>query len=265
MNRLLIIFFFFNVGCNGQTNHKKTITDKDTMQIKKFDVKAFEHYTRQQLTLGLNGRPYQKTDTLTNGTIEETAQSNTDYTKTITPPPPALFKTKKVYYLNGSIKEIHEQQYVGVMLTPHGVSKYYNANGLTEEYKNNNTFYEKINVKLTDLFKILERAPLLDMLDEESRSVFHKIWFPQKNENDITVNDVLKKLAETRFEDKTYRNNGKMLNPNDDQDRKSLIISFDKNIWMIKKDIYPFGYIETTVDANSGKILSKKYHKETRG
>lgn len=235
-----------------------------------FNIAEYERMVQSRQTNGdMNPYTITKIEKDSSLTILSSSVSGTtkSYTAITTPPSPALIEVVKEYHPNGKIK-LEYETYVGVLEQLHhedassyGIEKHYNTEGELTKTIDHSKDYKDISVKLTDLFRILSKEPLLDQLSIANKVALHTIWFPDKKVDEITASDFI-----------NYINNGKgnriridrLLHPLDDKDRKSLTIGLKGKLWEVTKDLYRFGKINVIIDAKSGKVCSKNYEPETR-
>ncbi len=256
-----IVATYVLTACSGQEKRVVTYPKEKIMNTDKFDIIGFRNWQQEK---EMKGDLSECEDTLSDNTVityYSTMESPDEisYTKVITPPPPALFYSTKIFYPTGVIKEELEQIFIGLLKAPPLIVKEYDEQGYLLQTTDNSGFDKDVKLRFDALLQLLIQEPILTSVAQNEREdysfyLFHHEVAPQ----DVTVAKILEYL--TSSEDC----NGKILNPYSDFDRRNLIIWLEGNVWNIKKDMYPRGIFHYTFDANTGKRLSTKYAEEYR-
>lgn len=257
---IFIVFSLFN--CKRQTEEGVQYPKEKIITTDKFDIERFKNYPKV-LKLGEEKKLPSIKDTLPDGTIIDYSwgkglDKKKYYSKKITPPVPAIFFIDKEYYENGILKQetkVFLGQSINSDQIKFGKSKYYNETGELIKTVNESVKYDKVKVKPSNLLEILKREPLFESFTKEERKHFIEIFQLNKKTDEVTpdiVNKILKKYV--------------ILDPDSRPDVENVFLklSEDAKSWNVIKDIYPFGFIELNIDANSGKIISRRYTEETR-
>ncbi|MFV0530618.1 MAG: hypothetical protein ACK5MD_04185 [Flavobacteriales bacterium] len=240
------------------------------MNTEKFNIddairhqKLYKEYERRQIHLDLGNTPYLKIDTLKDGTVIEYSwwdekDKKTYYRKTITPPPPALFYTTKNFYPSGIIKEEQEDIFIGTLWEPAFTVKEYDEQGYLIKTIDNSNFDKGVDFKFNDLLLLLQKEPIIREINNKDRENFSFYLFHgEVKKGDVTAEKIIDYLLSEDC-------NGKILNPNSDFDRKNLTISLENDLWLVTKDMYPQGFWDYKIDANTGKILNVDYRGDQR-
>ena len=237
-------------SCEGQNAKGVSYPKQKKMSTEKFDIEKFEACASKP------NKPYPEDckEILPDKTEKVQLLMAENYQEEIIPPPPSLIKKIRTFYLKTGIIKEELDSYIGLHF-PTGEIKYYDEKGNLVKTEDADIAYKNAAIKLSDLFEILKKEPLLDALSAEEKENFNTIFNLGKENREVTLEDVFKGFKQS-----------KLLNPMDEKDRRSLILlDFDENkkVWNVVKDLYPFGLIKIKVDANSGKV-TKKYEKEKR-
>jgi hypothetical protein len=258
----VMLFSFQLTSCNGQKKDGITYPKEKIMNNERFDIEKHQRCLKTKLETK-NFKHYPLCDNILNdGTIIYTSENTEDYQEESIPSAPNLLKKVKLYYLKTAIIKEEFEKYVGQFNEKIGTSKYYDEKGYLIKTVDENAKYEDLRIKILDLFEILKREPLLDVLSTEEKAHFNNIFSLGKEIKNVTLEDVFK-----------YLKRDKILNPMntdttilDTEDRFRLEISFDqdKKKWHVIKELYPFGQISLEVDSNTGKVSNKEYKIETR-
>lgn len=273
----LILFFLITIShlsCDGQANNTSNIPKEKIMNTEVFDIAYYEKQKKEQLTTEMLN-PWTIESFLSDGTKQELYSSmdnNITYFKSITPPKPALLKTVKRYHSNGKIA-LEYKTYVGI-LTPYpyaeytlfGETKYFDTNGFLIKIENNEKLFDSVKINLIELFSILEKERIIDEFSIEDKKKLQKLFFKNNTLEEITPLLLIHFLQQNHDKDKGVEHNinGYFLNKNDEYDRKSLEISYNNKIWYVKKDFYPFGWVQLEIDSATGRNIIKKYYFENR-
>lgn len=259
INLILILFVILQLtSCKGQENEGVTYSKEKIMTTDKFNIEKYNKIVAEKRRNG-DFDVYNHTEILSNGNVVESSQAqDKSSTIIILPPVPKMIETYKSYYKNGFLEfEIH--RYIGLAMgadeIKFGISKYYDTNGYLIKTVDESVKYNDIKIKPLDLLEILKKEPLFINISKEEKALFKNIFQIKEKEEDITSAIVSKALKKEVF-----------LNPNDREDIKNvfLTLSTDKKTWNVIKDIYPFGQMWLHVDAMTGRVSNKTYHRETR-
>ncbi|MDR2235550.1 MAG: hypothetical protein LBE92_05465 [Chryseobacterium sp.] len=263
-----LVFFLIIVSCSEQEKEGRITYPKEKIQnTEKFNVKRFENYPDVVSMEDEKKLPSRK-DTLPDGTIiEYSFRDNKEdgnkryYTKTLIPPPPALFKKVKDFYPSGIIQK-ESDVFIGEM----NIEPFYN-NIMVKDYDRQGylikitdyaDFDKKVKIKLKDLLEILQKEPMIrEVSDANKESLFLGFFNKEITKDKITAERVISEL-------KSNDCNGNILNPYSDAERKNIKISLDKDSWIVTKDNYPGGYWDYKIDASTGKVISVMYRLENR-
>lgn len=273
----LIFFVLINLSCDGQKNNttypKEIIVNTEVFDIPFYEKKKDEQLKKEMLNPWIVEMELPNKEKLE--LFSSTDGKKTTYLKVLTPPPPSLLKNMKRFHANGKIA-VEYQTYVGI-LNPYpnaeytlvGETKYFDESGLLFKIENNEKIFEGKKVNLIKLFSLLEKEPILDSLTIEDKKALQSLIFSQKDLEEITpkllINFFQENLNKNDKENGIANNqklNGFFLNSMNDFDRASLEISYDNNVWSAKKDFYPFGWVTLKVDAQTEKVLEKRYYSE---
>lgn len=255
-------------SCNGQEQKGNIIYPKEKiMNTERFDTKRFENYP-DVVSMEDEKKLPSKKEILSDGTIiEYSFWDNKDdgnkkyYTKTVTSPPPALFKKVKDFYPSGTIQKESEVFMGEMMMEPfynNLIVKDYDQNGSLVKTTDYTDFAKNVKIKLKDLLELLQKEPMIREVSESNKENLYVNFFNKEITKDkITADKVIDEL-------KSEDCNGKILNAYSDVERRSLKISLDKDIWSVTKDMYPGGFWDYKINANTGKVLSVDYRPDNR-
>ena len=249
-------------GCKGQNEEGVTYSKQKIMSNKKFDIE--KHKKCLEIKLQTNNlKNYPLCDViLKDRTVVYTSENSEDYQEEIIPPAPALIKKTQLFYLKtGIIKEDFES-YIGNANLRYNNTKFYDEKGYLTKTVDENIKYKDVQIKLLDLLEILKKEPLLDKLSEDEKEHFNTIFSLAKEPSKVNLEDIFKFLKRDKILN-PYLTDTSVL---DTKDRFRLQISFDqdKKYWNVTKELYPFGQIWLKIDANTGKVSDKEYHREMR-
>ena len=244
-------------GCKGQNEKGVSYPKSKIMSTERFDIDKYQKCIEKKQRTG-NIDLSQCQDTLSDGTVIISVKNAEESFVRIIPAVPSLIENVKAYYGYGSIKEEYSR-YLGVFLNAEeiriGTSKYYDEKGYLTKSVNEDAKYDGVKIKITDLFDILKKEPLLDELTLDDKKRFKSLFELKAEVEKITNQDVYEFLKKRVI-----------LNPMDTEDRKSLGIVFNEKSkkWSVTKDMYPFGIINFEVDAETGKVENKNYEEDKR-
>ena len=245
-------------SCKGQNKEGVTYPKEKIMSNEKFDIEKFNKCFNQE------DKVYNEDckQILSDGTVVIQSIMSEDYRQDIIPVAPGLLSRVKLFYLKTGILKQEYETYVGGYNDDFGISKFYDQKGYLTKTVDENIKYKDVQIKLLDLFEILKKEPLLDKLSEDEKEHFNTIFSLGKENKKVNLEDIF-----------NFLKRDKILNPYitdtsvlDTEDRFRLQISFDqdKENWNVTKELYPFGQIWLKVDANTGKVSDKEYHREMR-
>jgi hypothetical protein len=261
MNKLYLIFLLiFSISsCQDKNKTNGKIINMTNDMKEKFDIVKYnkEIESKEKLNdpnLSLSDYEEKKAD----GTrIEYRASIKNGeefYGKLIYPSPPALYFDAYEYDEKGNFMSKDTWffgSYLGYDDIKAGKSFYANNNNTVTEVDEDKK-YDDIKIKPNKLFEILQREPLFVSISEEDKKHFGEIFLT--NSKDITI-EKLCKLYQRQF----------LYEPQTAAGRENIAVRLENNkIWFVMKDLYPLGQIFLKIDANTGKISNREYHRETR-
>lgn len=261
------LILFLLQTCNGQDKSIVTYPKKKIMNTEKIDLTRFENRP-DVVNMEQEKNLPSMIDTLSDGTVvhfsswdNKEDNYNTYYTKSITPPPPQLFFTTQDFYPSGTIKE-ETKSFIGTLLVPPFynslIIKEYDNEGKLIKTTDNTNFDLNVKLKFTNLLEILQKTPIIQNVKDADRENYRFYLFHQEiDKEDITADKIIKKLLSKDC-------NGTILNPKSDVDRRNITISLDRNEWKITKDVYPQGYFDYILNANTGELKDVNYRGDKR-
>ncbi|PQL92060.1 hypothetical protein [Apibacter adventoris] len=145
---LFTVLFSLLLSCNGQ--EKELIKPEEMYTTEKINIEKFDKNQRI-------------IDTIKDGTIIEQNKSTyintgkTEYTESITPPPPAMFCIYKIYYSNGNLKTKYTKMSIVGAYVPFGLVYHYDEKGKLIQKIDNDKIYNDVRVTPEILFDILDK------------------------------------------------------------------------------------------------------------
>lgn len=269
-----ITFAIMVCSCSGQEKEKnKNSTEKviypkeKVMNTERFDTKRFENYP-DVISMEDEKTLPSKKEVLADGTVieysfwdNEEDNGKTYYSKIITPKPPALFKIVKDFYPSGVIQRESEMFVGNLIIEPFNGSltiKDYDHKGYLLKTTDYSDFDKNLKIRFHDLLKMISAEPMItENFVKKNQENLSSGLFHNPQIKDLTAEKI---IAELKSEDC----NGKILNANNDSDRKNIKISLEREIWLVTKDIYPRGFWEYKINGNTGNILDVTYIKDNR-
>ncbi|SFI49431.1 hypothetical protein [Halpernia frigidisoli] len=266
-NILITIFLIILSSCNGQDKDSPAHQKEKIMNSETIDLGRFKNYPDVITEANENNMPKME-DTLSDGTVVKYSkwENKEDgykiyYRKMITPLPPSLFYTIKDFYPSGIIEQ-ETNSFIGTLAIPpfyNSLSvKEYDVDGNLKKTEVNSGFDANMKVKFKDLLSLLQKEAIItNVKDQDKEKLRFHLFDNQIDINEITPERIIQKLAAEKY-------NGKILNANSDVERRNITISLEANFWKVTKDIYPFGYFDYTIDANTGVVKSTSYREDKR-